>query len=96
MSARPFFERPGAVRSARRLLLVSYHFPPDTTIGARRWEKLSHFVVERGWGLDVITCIEPNSDLSRLEALPEDVRVYGVPPQPVRAAELLEHAVWRV
>lgn len=96
MSARPFFERPGATRGTRRLLLISYHFPPDTTIGARRWEKLSHFVAERGWGLDVITCIEPDADLSRLEALPEDVRVFGVPPQSVPVAEWIEHTVWRV
>ena len=96
MSVRPLFEHPGATRSARRLLLISYHFPPDTTIGARRWEKLSHFVAERGWGLDVITCVEPSADLSRLEALPDDTRVYGLPPHYMHAAEWLEHAVWRV
>ena len=96
MSVRPLFEHPGSTRSARRLLLISYHFPPDTTIGARRWEKLSHFVAERGWGLDVITCVDGNPDLSRLEALPEDTRVYGLPPQYMPAAEWLEDAVWRV
>ena len=96
MSAQPIFEHAGGARSSRRLLLLSYHFPPDTTIGARRWEKLAHFVTERGWGLDVITCVEPNADSSRLEALPEDVRVYGVPSQSVPAAEWLEHAVWRI
>lgn len=96
MSVRPLFEHAGAARSTRRLLLISYHFPPDTTIGARRWEKLAHFVAERGWGLDVITCVEPNADVSRLDALPEDVRVYGVTSQSVAAAEWLEHALWRV
>jgi hypothetical protein len=95
MTPRPLFEHPGAARSARRLLLISYHFPPDTTIGARRWEKLSHFVAERGWGLDVITCAEPGADLSRLELLPEDTRVYALPPQSKPAAEWLEHQVWR-
>lgn len=86
----------GAVRADRRLLLLSYHFPPDTTIGARRWEKLSHFVAERGWGLDVITCASEKVELPRLEALPSDVRIYGVPPQPARLAEWTEHAAWRV
>jgi glycosyltransferase involved in cell wall biosynthesis len=95
MTPRPLFEHPGATRSARRLLLISYHFPPDTTIGARRWEKLSHFVAERGWGLDVITCAEPGADLSRLELLPEDTRVYALPPQYMHAAEWLEHQAWR-
>ncbi len=96
MTPRPLFEHPGASRSARRLLLISYHFPPDTTIGARRWEKLSHFVAERGWGLDVITCAETGADTSRLELLPEDTRVYALPPQSIQAAEWLEHQAWRV
>jgi len=96
MTPQPLFEHPGATRSARRLLLISYHFPPDTTIGARRWEKLSHFVAERGWGLDVVTCTEPGADLSRLELLPEDTRVYALPPQYMHAAEWIEHQAWRV
>lgn len=95
MTPRPLFEHPGATRSARRLLLISYHFPPDTTIGARRWEKLSHFVAERGWGLDVITCAGPDADISRLELLPEDTRVYALPAQDMHTAEWLEHQAWR-
>jgi hypothetical protein len=95
MIPRPLFEHAGATRNARRLLLISYHFPPDTTIGARRWEKLSHFVAERGWGLDVITCAEAGADISRLELLPEDTRVYALPPQSIHAAEWLEHQAWR-
>jgi len=52
----PFWEKRGSsAHDARRLLLISYHFPPDTTIGARRWEKLAKSVTERGWGMDVIT-----------------------------------------
>src|SRR6185437_11394927 len=35
-----------------RVFLISYHFPPDRTVGARRWEKLAHFFTERGWGVD--------------------------------------------
>jgi len=96
MTPRPLFEHPGATRRPRRLLLISYHFPPDTTIGARRWEKLAHFVAERGWGLDVITCAEPGADLARLQLLPEDTRVYAIPSQSMRAAEWLEHQMWRV
>src|SRR5438105_132919 len=65
----------------RRLLLITMAFPPDQCTGALRWQKLSRYVAERGWGLDVIT-IHPASlaspDLSRLEDLPAGVRVYGV------------------
>ncbi len=41
--------------SRARLLLVTYHFPPDTAVGALRWQKLARYAAERGWGLDVIT-----------------------------------------
>jgi hypothetical protein len=40
---------------SRRLLLVSYHFPPDQSVGALRWRKLARLLEERGWVLDVIT-----------------------------------------
>ncbi|MBK5188500.1 MAG: hypothetical protein JJD97_09645, partial [Gemmatimonadaceae bacterium] len=41
----PFWEKRGSAdHDAQRLLVISYHFPPDTTIGARRWEKLAHAV----------------------------------------------------
>jgi len=93
----PIFERPGrAEQCRRRILLVSYHFPPDPTIGARRWEKLAPFVAERGWGLDVITCAPPTgSDLHRLEALPHGVRVFSVPTVAL-PIERLEYLAWRV
>ena len=59
----PFWEKKGSPNhDAHRLLVISYHFQPDITIGARRWEKLAHAVTERGWGLDVLTC-EPSSTL---------------------------------
>jgi len=91
----PFWEKKGSPNhDAHRLLLVSYHFPPDITIGARRWEKLAHAVTERGWGLDVLTC-EPSSPLgTALESLPAGVRVFGVS-DPVLTTERVEHVVWR-
>ena len=92
----PFFEKRGSpAQDARRLLVISYHFPPDTTIGARRWEKLAHSVAARGWGLDVITC-EPSATVGpRLESLPAGVRVFGVS-DPELAPERIEHVLWRM
>ncbi len=92
----PFFEKRGSpAQDARRLLVISYHFPPDTTIGARRWEKLAHSVAARGWGMDVIT-VEPSATVGpRLESLPAGVRVFGVP-DPELASERLEHVLWRM
>ncbi len=70
---------PGDTR--RRLLLLSYHFPPGGLAGALRWQKLARFAAERGWGLDVVAAHPselPVVDPARLEALPGGVRVYGV------------------
>jgi hypothetical protein len=93
--ATPFWERRGsAAHDARRLLLISYHFPPDTTIGARRWEKLSKSVTERGWGLDVITSAPRSAIGTALDTLPAGVRVFGVPDPPL-PFEHVENVVWR-
>ena len=62
-----------------RILLVSYHFPPDQTVGARRWGQLAPLAVERGWGLDVIACAPQGSDGRDVEP-PPGVRVFRVPP----------------
>jgi hypothetical protein len=92
-------EHPGnAHQDEHRLLLVSYVFPPDPTVGARRWAKLAHFVTARGWGLDVITRKPDGVSAAgsrALDKLPSGVRVYGVPAVPVRFAGI-ERAALRV
>lgn len=92
----PFFAR-GDVggQDLRRLLVFSYHFPPDRAIGARRWEKFAHFAAERGWGLDVIMRVAPEwtAQDPRLAALPSGVRVFGVEEREL-PAERMEHALW--
>ncbi|HXC24652.1 MAG TPA: hypothetical protein VNU46_01970 [Gemmatimonadaceae bacterium] len=98
MMSEPLYATPDAGNQAnRRLLLISYHFPPDPSVGARRWEKLAHYVAERGWGVDVITRREQPftspSDLARLKTLPSGVRIYGVP-LPTLALQRVEHAAW--
>lgn len=80
----------------RRLLVISYHFPPDRAVGAKRWEKFSHFAAERGWGLDVFM----RGDVSAAEvesarrALPSGVRVFAVAAPQLRV-ERAENALWR-
>ena len=97
MTASLLFERPGrAAQARRRLLLISYHFPPDHTVGARRWAKLASFVAERGWGLDVVTKSD-DADMAgreQLEELPSGVRVWGIP-SPVLAVKQLENLASR-
>ncbi len=80
----------------RRLLVISYHFPPDRAVGAKRWEKFSHYAAERGWGLDVFMCGDAktlNAESARL-VLPSGVRVFAVP-APVLRVERIENALWQ-
>ncbi len=37
-----------------RLLLVSYHFPPSTAVGALRWAGLTRYLASLGWDTEVI------------------------------------------
>jgi hypothetical protein len=69
-------------KDRRRILLLSYHFPPAETAGALRWQKLAAPLSEAGWALDVVTlAFDPVTDsgLQALESLPSDTRVFGVP-----------------
>jgi len=74
-------------RGRRRILLLSYHFPPAETAGALRWQKLAAPLSEAGWTLDVVT-LDPDtvtgSGLRALESLPADTRVFGVPEGQIR------------
>ncbi|HET7457252.1 MAG TPA: glycosyltransferase [Gemmatimonadaceae bacterium] len=100
---RPFHVVPPVgAPSARRLLLISQHFPPSHSVGALRWQMLAGYAAERGWGLDVVT-LEPEAhvegvDLARLADLPPDVRIYAVPERQPAVARLVTaawHAVGR-
>jgi hypothetical protein len=81
----------------RRMLLITMAFPPDQNTGSLRWQKLSAYVAERGWGLDVVT-VDPTCghpvDPSRLAELPAGTRVYGVPTREPWIGRLAR-AVWR-
>jgi glycosyltransferase involved in cell wall biosynthesis len=80
----------------RRLLLLSYHFPPAPTAGALRWQKLAFIAAEHGWGLDVVT-LDPTNvatpDASRLADLPCGTRLFGVSEVPLFLDRLVE-ATW--
>ncbi|HET9986312.1 MAG TPA: glycosyltransferase [Longimicrobiales bacterium] len=76
----PFFETAAAPLARRRLLLVSYHFPPGSATGALRWQKMARVAHERGWRLDVVTAAPEQLDApdwTRLRELPPGVRLFG-------------------
>ncbi|MGI8510467.1 MAG: hypothetical protein ACR2MQ_14190 [Gemmatimonadaceae bacterium] len=81
-----------------RLLVISYFFPPDAAVGARRWEKLCHYAAERGWGVDVITRSAPEllPTHPRLRELPSGVRVYSVAAPEPAVARVLKKTEERV
>jgi len=99
MVARPFFCSPPTERiPKRRLLLLSYHFPPGTAVGALRWQKMASFAAARGWSIDGIVLDPsslPSADRAQLEELPHGVRLFGVP-RPVLVRDRMEHLIWRV
>lgn len=43
----------------RRLLVISYHFPPDGAIGGQRWAGLAKYLARIGWEVHVITASAP-------------------------------------
>jgi glycosyltransferase involved in cell wall biosynthesis len=95
---RPFFEqREGSAPIRRRLLLISFVFPPSQESGSLRWQKLSRYIAERGWALDVVT-LDPSSirnpppDPTRLADLPPGTRVYGVHPPTLRIWQIARAA----
>jgi hypothetical protein len=45
----------------RRLLVITYHFPPDGAIGGQRWAGLSKYLARLGWEVHVVTAAEQGS-----------------------------------
>lgn len=77
----PYFEAAGAATEAKRLLLISYHFPPDPAVGGVRWQQMTAHLAERGWRADVISrdfSQMSGIDLQRLEALAPGTRLFTV------------------
>ncbi|MBQ1075057.1 glycosyltransferase [Micromonospora sp. C31] len=49
-------------RDSPRLLIVSYHFPPAETVGARRPAALAGFARDHGWDVRVLTAVAPSPE----------------------------------
>lgn len=75
--------------STRRLLIVSYHFPPAETVGARRPAALAAFAHQHGWDVRVLTAIGADQDGERTP-VPETQVIRALPspriPRPTSAA----------
>lgn len=63
-----------------RLLVVSYHFPPAETVGARRPAALAALALRQGWDVRVLTAVGPGRG-GEPTPLPEE-RVIRIAPSP--------------
>jgi glycosyltransferase involved in cell wall biosynthesis len=52
---------PSMPGNARRLLVVTYHFPPDGAVGGLRWAGIAKYLARRGWQIAVVTAARPAS-----------------------------------
>ena len=96
---RPVYET-AAMPDRPRLLLVSYHFPPNPSVGGLRWQKMARIAYARGWALDVIMADPralPSRDEGRLDDLPPGVALYAVAERPSRLDAIVDGlwARWR-
>ena len=82
----------------RRLLLISYYYPPVNVVGALRWQKLSAALARRRWVLDVVM-VEPDQstplDALRLAEIPQSTRRFGVPDTRSWLSRL-QRSAWRL
>ncbi len=42
-----------------RLLVITYHFPPDGAVGGLRWAGLGKYLAQQGWEVCVVTASKP-------------------------------------
>jgi glycosyltransferase involved in cell wall biosynthesis len=48
--------------SARRLLVVTYHFGPDGAVGGLRWTGITKYLARLGWEVSVLTAAPPGGN----------------------------------
>src|ERR1041384_4970983 len=76
-----FASKTPAPADAPRMLLVSYHFPPDPVVGGLRWQEMARFFISLGWAVDVISRdfrdVE-HLDPARLEHFRANLRLFSV------------------
>lgn len=63
----------------RHILIISFHYPPSSEIGARRISKISKLLYEKGWIPHIITAIIPAPDF------PSEIEI---------PLELIKHIEW--
>ncbi|MDB4913238.1 MAG: hypothetical protein JWM95_882 [Gemmatimonadetes bacterium] len=86
-----FASEPSGTAGAKRLLIISYAFPPDPQVGGRRWQQMARFLADAGWEIDVIARdfrALRVVDRPSLASLPRGTRIFTVPDQPPLVSRL--------
>src|SRR2546423_1500112 len=69
-----------APSDTRRLLIVSYFFPPDGAVGGLRWAGITKYLVALGWKVSVVTASPRiGDDNTAADAYPGSVYVERCP-----------------
>jgi glycosyltransferase involved in cell wall biosynthesis len=68
-------DRPTDEVVRRRLLVLSFHAPPEMAVGGLRWAGLTRHLAERGWEIQVITASPGAAAVDR----PDGLSVHEVP-----------------
>lgn len=48
----------------RRLLVITYHFPPDGAVGGLRWAGFAKYLGRLGWDVHIVTAAAPGAESS--------------------------------
>src|SRR2546426_1615965 len=46
----------------RRVLVITYHFPPDGSVGGLRWAGITKYLARLGWKVAVVTGAAPGEN----------------------------------
>ncbi len=66
----------------KKVLIITYYWPPSGGAGVQRWLKFSKYLIEFGWDPVIYTPENPDApvvDQSLLDEIPSDVTILKLP-----------------
>ena len=77
----------------KKVLIISYYWPPNTGSGVQRWLKFSKYLKKNNWDPIIVTPENPYSELSD-EKLIEDIEDINVLKFPIWEPYLLKDKIF--
>jgi glycosyltransferase involved in cell wall biosynthesis len=78
--------------NTKRVLLITYHFPPSSAVGGLRLLGFTRHLPGCGWGADVVAppvCVYEQADAGLLRLVPEETRRFDIPFPDTRMTRML-------